>query len=258
LAKLDEACRQLDEPTPAPVVVVTVKSLDGADVHDYSVNLFRKWGIGNKEVNRGVLILLAIQDHRYRITIGSGLDSILSEGNVSGFGIEAVPLLRRNDYSSAVLLMLSRVGHVIAENAGVNVPALDSAIPPQTQPSTPRTQPLSNAQPLHPTDQVSGLLYIIAILAAGTLVCIAYVLIQRGRRRQSYSITDASAAANTNTSAAASTTNLFLNPTSTPSFWNPPDTVGAGNDCSVSFGSGDTGSSFGGGDTGGGGAGGSW
>src|SRR5215469_4991546 len=101
LAKLDEACRQLDERTHAQVVVVTVKSLAGADVYDYSLNLFRKWGIGNKEVNRGVLILLAIQDHRYRITIGLGLDSILSEGNVSGFGIEAVPLLRRNDYSSA-------------------------------------------------------------------------------------------------------------------------------------------------------------
>lgn len=254
-AKLDEACRQLDQRAHAQVVVVTVKSLDGANVYDYSLNLFKKWGIGKKGVNRGVLILLAIRDHRYRITIGSGLDSILGEGNVSGFGVEAVPLLRRSDYSSAAMLMLSHVGHLIAEDAGVTVPALDAAAPQASQPRTP-SQSAYDAQPVQETEAISGPVYVIGILG---MVCIVYLVIQWWKRRQSYSITAPSTTADTNTTVAAATTNIFLTPTQTTSYWNPAETNGTGGDPSPTFGSGDSGGgSCGGGDTGGGGAGGSW
>lgn len=262
VAKLGEACRQLDERAHAQIVVVTVNSLDRADIYDYSLGLFNKWGIGKQGVNRGVLILLAIQDHRYRITVGSGLDSILGEGNVSGFGVEAVPMLRRNDYSSAASLMFSRVGHVIAENAGVNVPALDALLSERGQPEHPAQSPIP--QPAQPADGIPGPVYAVAILG---LAGVVYLLIRRGMREQSYSITDASKPGNVSTSAAAGTSSLLLNPTTTTSYWNPADTTSGGSsDNSPSFASGDSGfgsgdsggSSCGGGDTGGGGAGGSW
>ncbi len=129
IAQLDNICQQIDQKAHAQIAVVTVKSLDGSDIESYAVALFKKWGIGGKATNRGVLILLATQDHRYRIEVGYGLEPILPDGKVGGFGREAVPLLKQNDYSGAVSLMTSRVADVIAQDAGVQLTGARPRVP---------------------------------------------------------------------------------------------------------------------------------
>jgi uncharacterized protein len=121
IAQLDNICQQLDQKAHAQVTVVTVNSLDGSDIESYAVALYRQWGIGSKATDHGVLILLAVQDRKYRIEVGYGLEPILPDGKVGGFGREAVPLLRQNDYGGAVSLMTSRVADVIAQDAGIEV-----------------------------------------------------------------------------------------------------------------------------------------
>jgi len=68
-----------------------------------------------------VLILLATDDHKYWTTVGYGLESILPDGKVGGFGREAVPLLKSGNYAGAVTLMTARVASVIAQDAGVTL-----------------------------------------------------------------------------------------------------------------------------------------
>jgi uncharacterized protein len=121
IAQLDNIFEQLDHKAKAQVAVVTVNSLDGADIDSYAVDLFKKWGIGGKSSDRGVLILLSVSDHRYRTEVGYGLEPILPDGKVGGFGREAVPLLKQSDYNGALLLMGSRVAHVIAKDAGIQL-----------------------------------------------------------------------------------------------------------------------------------------
>jgi uncharacterized protein len=133
IAQLDNLCQQIDQKAHAQIAVVTVNSLDGSDIESYAVDLFKKWGIGSKLTNRGVLILLAVQDHRYRIEVGYGLEPILPDGKVGGFGREAVPLLRRNDYGGAVSLMTSRVADVIAQDAGIQLAGARPQIPSETR-----------------------------------------------------------------------------------------------------------------------------
>ena len=119
--QLDDVCRQIDQKAHAQIAVVTINSLDGRDIEGYAVELFQKWGVGNKSTNRGVLVLVAVKDHRYRTEVGYGLEPILPDGKVGGFGREAVPYFRRNDYSGGVQLMTLRVAHVIAKDAGVQL-----------------------------------------------------------------------------------------------------------------------------------------
>ena len=126
VARLNDLCRQVDEKAHAQIAVVTVKSVDGQDVVSYTVSLYQKWGIGAKGKDRGVLILLATQDRKYWTTVGYGLEPILPDGKVGGFGREAVPLLRNGDYAGAVSLMTSRVAEVIAKDAGVTLEGLQS------------------------------------------------------------------------------------------------------------------------------------
>jgi uncharacterized protein len=119
--QLKEMCRQVLDKAQASVVVVTIKSTDGEDIFNYSVDLYQKWGIGQKGKDRGVLILLAVEDRKRSIRVGYGLEPILPDGKVGGFGREAVPYLQRGDYDGAVSLLVSRVVDVIAKDAGVEI-----------------------------------------------------------------------------------------------------------------------------------------
>src|ERR1700752_1490895 len=115
VSQLNDICRQRETKAQAQVAVVTIKSLDGGDIFDYSVKLYQQWGIGQKGKDRGVLILLAIEDRKRSIRVGYGLEGILPDGKVGGFGREAVPYLQRGDYDGAALLLTSRVVDVIAK-----------------------------------------------------------------------------------------------------------------------------------------------
>jgi uncharacterized protein len=139
-AQLNALCQQVDQKAQAQIAVVTVKSVDGQDVVSYAVALYQKWGIGAKGKDRGVLILLATQDHKYWTAVGYGLEPILPDGKVGGFGREMVPLLRSGDYTGAVTLMTARVASVIAQDAGVT---LDN----QPRLAAPRQQPVSGGGP---------------------------------------------------------------------------------------------------------------
>ena len=133
--QLTALCTEVQQKTQAQIAVVTIKSLDGQSIDQYAPDLFAKFGIGNKRTNDGVLILLAVDDRRYRIEVGYGLEPILPDGKVGGFGREAVPFLKQGDYSAAVLLMARRVADVIAADKGVTLSAAPAVAPPlQSQP----------------------------------------------------------------------------------------------------------------------------
>jgi uncharacterized protein len=138
VTRLNDICTQVDQKANAQIAVVTIKSLDGADIFDYSVSLYQKWGIGKKGSDRGVLILLAIQERRYYTTVGYGLEPILPDGKVGGFGREAVPLLRQSDYGGALLLLTSRIADVIAKDANVELNYSRPAIPTPVRGETPK------------------------------------------------------------------------------------------------------------------------
>src|SRR5579884_4323897 len=156
-ADLGNLCREVEEKTNAQIAVVTVHSLDGSDVDSYAVSLFHQWGIGPKGKDRGVLILVAVNDRKYRIEVGYGLEPILPDGKVGSFGREAVPLLRQANYSQAISLMTTRVANTLAAGAGVTLSTGPQRGPPQDA-QEPGTTKLSGGTILF------GLVILIAIL----------------------------------------------------------------------------------------------
>jgi uncharacterized protein len=128
-SELDELCAEVDQKTHAQIAVVTIHTLEDVPIEDFANKLYERWGIGPKSDNRGVLILLAVNDHRYRVEVGYGLEPILPDGKVGGFGREVVPHLRQRDYSGALLRLTQDVAQVIAADRGVNLTALKGAEP---------------------------------------------------------------------------------------------------------------------------------
>ena len=131
IAQLDDICQQIEQKAHAQIAVVTINSLDRHDIQSYAVDLFHQWGIGSKATDHGVLILLAVQDRKYWIEVGYGLEPILPDGKVGGFGREAVPLLKQNDYGGAVSLLTSRVADVIARDADIELTGHRPQLPEQ-------------------------------------------------------------------------------------------------------------------------------
>src|SRR5579862_3316296 len=157
VTQLDNICQQLDQKAHAQVAVVTVNSLDGSDIDSYAVDLYKRWGIGSKATDHGVLILLAVQDRKYRIEVGYGLEPILPDGKVGSFGREAVPLLKQNDYNGALSLLTSRVADVIAQDAGIQISGARPLVP--AQPSAQPQRQLSGKQLL-----ILGVILLIVLL----------------------------------------------------------------------------------------------
>ena len=129
-AQITSLCIEVDQKTQAQIAVVTVKTLGGLEAADFANQLFKKWGVGHKGNNRGVLILLATDDHKYWTEVGYGLEPILPDGKVGGFGREMVPSLRAGDYNAALLHMTQEIADVIARDRGVKLDSLGNIAQP--------------------------------------------------------------------------------------------------------------------------------
>ncbi len=125
---LTTLCTEVEQKTKAQIAIVTVSSLEGEPIEQFENALFTEWGVGPKQSLHGVMILVALNDHKDRVEVGYGLEPILPDGKVGGFEREAVPLLRQDDYSGAVLLIAQRVAAVIADDQKVTLDTL-SGVP---------------------------------------------------------------------------------------------------------------------------------
>lgn len=123
VSQLTELATTVDQKAGAQIAVVTVNTLEGMEASDYGNRLFQQWGVGHKD-NRGVLILLAVKDHKYWTEVGYGLEPILNDAKVGDFGREMVPFLKRGDYNGAVTIITQRIANVIAQDGGVTLPNL--------------------------------------------------------------------------------------------------------------------------------------
>jgi len=117
-------CTEIDQRTEAQIAVVTIKTLEGLEASDFANQLFKKWGVGHKGNNRGILVLVATTDHKYWIEVGYGLEPILPDGKTGGFGRGMVPSLKAGDYDGALLHLTAQIAEVIAEDRGIFLDSL--------------------------------------------------------------------------------------------------------------------------------------
>ncbi len=136
--KLTALCQEVDQKAAVQIAIVTVRSLDGAEAADYAVNLAQQWGVGPKQKDRGIMILLAPNDRKYFVAVGYGLEPILPDGKVGGFGREMVPLLKQNDYSGALLLLTQRIANVVAQDRGVTLTQQAGQLTSRPRPAPPQ------------------------------------------------------------------------------------------------------------------------
>ena len=78
-AVLTDKLAAFEAKTTDQLVVVTLKSLQGTSVEDFGVELGRRWQIGQKGKNNGVLLIVAPNERKVRIEVGYGLEGALTD-----------------------------------------------------------------------------------------------------------------------------------------------------------------------------------
>ncbi len=88
-----------DDSTSTQIAVVIVPDLGGNDVADFNVKLLRAWGVGGKEKNNGVVLLISKEDRKLNITTGYGAEGALTDVTAKRIIDEViVPEFKGNDY----------------------------------------------------------------------------------------------------------------------------------------------------------------
>lgn len=119
--ELEAYCGDVERATQAQFAVVTVPSLEGEPIEDVAVRLFEQWGIGKKGTDEGLLVLLAIEDRKYRVEVGYGLEPIINDAFAGDVMRSVRPILRQGDYTSALHAAARQFGERIAAAKGVSI-----------------------------------------------------------------------------------------------------------------------------------------
>lgn len=78
-AKLDQTLKSFEHSDSTQVAVLTVDSLEGDPLEDFSIRVAEKWGVGQKGKDNGVLLLVAKKERKVRLEVGYGLEGVLTD-----------------------------------------------------------------------------------------------------------------------------------------------------------------------------------
>ncbi|MCZ2158272.1 YgcG family protein [Bartonella sp. 220] len=114
---LTEKLAELEEKTGDQIVIITLPTLSGNDIETYSNALFRTWGLGQKQLNNGVLLVIAPNEREMRIEVGYGLEGVLTDA-LSSVIINSfvLPNFREGNYQKGVIEAVHAIINILTES----------------------------------------------------------------------------------------------------------------------------------------------
>jgi uncharacterized protein len=103
VSSLNAELSAFEASTSNQIAVVTIPSMQGDYIENFAVKLFEEWGIGKKDKDNGVLLLLSVEERKLRIEVGYGLEGSLPDSLAQRIiNDDIVPELKAGDYDAAV------------------------------------------------------------------------------------------------------------------------------------------------------------
>lgn len=131
-AMIISTSEELARQTKAQVAVVTLSSLEDQPIEDVGLAILRDWKLGDKELNNGLLLLIAPNDRQMRIEVGYGLEGALPDAKTGRIRDQHIlPAFKQNDYDLGIRQgYLALVEDVAREyNVMLNVQQPDATVP---------------------------------------------------------------------------------------------------------------------------------
>jgi len=132
--KLAGHLQELEQKTGSQMIVLTVPTTGGIPIEMYALDIAEKWKLGQKDRDNGLLMVIAVNDRRYRIEVGYGLESIIPDSLAGTVARKyLVPRFQAGDYSTGIYETAVVIMGTIAKDQGVELtgmPALQSSTSP--------------------------------------------------------------------------------------------------------------------------------
>jgi uncharacterized protein len=106
----------LEKATSDQLVVVTLPSLNGKPIEAVGLSLGRSWGVGRKDLDNGVLLLVAPNERKVRIEVGYGLEGLLTDERAGAIVREQVELFKGGRNADAIVLGVDRIDALLRSN----------------------------------------------------------------------------------------------------------------------------------------------
>ncbi|MBS0481227.1 MAG: TPM domain-containing protein [Proteobacteria bacterium] len=116
-ANLEARLEKLEIQAGPQFVVVTTPGLGGRKIEDYSLDLGRSWGVGDRKRNDGVILLVAPAERQVRIEVGYGLESTLSDPRCAEI-IESqiIPRMKTGDLNGGTIAGANAIIDILRAN----------------------------------------------------------------------------------------------------------------------------------------------
>ena len=102
-AEITTLLTALERDTRVQFVVASTPNLEGEDIKTYSLRLANGWGLGDRERNDGLLLLVAPNDRKVRISTGLGLEKQLTDADCEEIVAQMLPLYQTGDLAGGTL-----------------------------------------------------------------------------------------------------------------------------------------------------------
>ncbi len=129
-AALAARSARLEREAGAQYVVVTVPDLQGYPIEDYGYQLGRHWGIGSKERNDGVLLIVAPGERKVRIEVGYGLEKRVTDPFAARVIEQILPEFRSGDFPTGVAEASAAIdARIRSKQSDAAILAADGVVP---------------------------------------------------------------------------------------------------------------------------------
>ncbi|HYO82478.1 MAG TPA: TPM domain-containing protein [Bryobacteraceae bacterium] len=127
---VERYCARIQKSTGVQMAFVTLSTLGGDPVEQFANDLFRRWGIGAKGKDEGLLLLLVINDRRSRLEVGRGLEPYITDGTAGTLLRSMSPALKAGRYAEALGTAAHELGERVAKAKNVSI---SEAEPPRAR-----------------------------------------------------------------------------------------------------------------------------
>ncbi|MBF2720638.1 TPM domain-containing protein [Psychrobacter sp. NG254] len=102
--RLETQLRSIYQQGLAQAAVVIVPTTNGVPIFDYALQVAEKWELGDKAIDDGLLVVVAVNDREMYILTGYGLEGVLPDAVVNRIIREDItPLFKKNDYGAGII-----------------------------------------------------------------------------------------------------------------------------------------------------------
>ncbi|MBK5271491.1 MAG: TPM domain-containing protein [Bacteroidia bacterium] len=88
-----------DDSTSSQIAIVIIPTTAGNSIEEVALEILRRWGVGSKTNNNGIVLLVAKNDHKIRIEVGYGLEGAIPDLTAKTIiDVDLTPNFREGNY----------------------------------------------------------------------------------------------------------------------------------------------------------------